>query len=349
MFGPAQVKGAQLAVDQINQTGGVDGAQLRLVVRDDRSDPAVGKRTMRQLIRRERPIAVLGPTLSAVAYVADPVANQLETPVIGISNTASGIVGRCRYPCSWSWRDSLGEAIAVPANITDYVLDEHPTTAAIVRAAGDLLGQQEAQLAIASFRRNGVRVVANVELPPSGSVIPGIRRALAHRPTALFIGTVSGATAAQTIKAARAAGFRGTFLGGNVMNSDATAALAGRAGAGTRSASAWYHDNDFPANAAFVSAFTQRYGQPPDQFATQAYTGVQVVADALRRGHVVTSRGSIATQRTLLQRALPRVALLTPLGPFRFTSDHDVEQIVWILAMDGGGHHRLVGFCNPGC
>jgi branched-chain amino acid transport system substrate-binding protein len=349
VFGPAQVNGAWLAVEQIDQAGGVDGAQLRLVVRDDRSDPATGRRAMRQLIRQEQPIAVLGPTLSAVAYVADPVANRLETPVLGISNTATGIVGACAHPCAWSWRDSLGEAIAVPANISDYVLEAHPSTAAIVQLAGDVLGRQEAGLARGSLRENGVRVVADVRLPATGSVVAGVRRAVARRPAALFVGTVSGSAAAQIIKAARAAGFRGTFLGGNVMNSDATAALAGEAGAGTRSASAWYRDNDFPANSAFVSAYRQRYGVPPDQFATQAYTGVQVVADALRRGRVATSRQPIERQRALLQRALPSVALLSPLGPFRFTADHDVEQIVWILAMDGRGGHRLVGFCNAGC
>ena len=35
----------------------------------------------------------------------------------------------------------------------------------------------------------------------------------------------------------------------------------------------------------------------------------------------------------MLQSALANVALTTPLGPFRFTADHDVAQIVWVLAM----------------
>ena len=39
----------------------------------------------------------------------------------------------------------------------------------------------------------------------------------------------------------------------------------------------------------------------------------------------------------------------TPLGPFRFTADHDVSQIVWILSVTKTGGPRLVGFCNPTC
>ncbi len=36
------------------------------------------------------------------------------------------------------------------------------------------------------------------------------------------------------------------------------------------------------------------------------------------------------------------------LGPFRFTKDHDVDQIVWIQQMTADGH-ALVGYCDPGC
>ena len=32
----------------------------------------------------------------------------------------------------------------------------------------------------------------------------------------------------------------------------------------------------------------------------------------------------------------------TPLGPFQFTSTHDVKQTVWVIAMDGKGGFTLV-------
>ena len=349
VFGPQQLEGAQLAVAQINAAGGVDGAMLRLVEQNDDSDPASGAVAMRTLIQHDGVVAVLGPTLSAVAYKADPIANRLRTPVLGVSNTASGIVGTCAFSCAWSWRDSLGEAIAVPADIEAYSLQAHPSTAAVVVASDDVLGGQEAALAKSSFPANGVRVVGSSSVPSTGSVVAGVRAALAGHPQVLFVATVSGQVAAEVIKAARAAGFTGTFLGGNTMNSDATARLAGSGGSGARSASAWYRNNDFPANSAFVTAYRQTYGTNPDQFATQAYVGVQILADALQRGRVGGSTAPIAKQRAMLQQALPNVTLLTPLGPFRFTSDHDVSQIVWVLAMDGHGGHTLAGFCDPGC
>jgi branched-chain amino acid transport system substrate-binding protein len=149
--------------------------------------------------------------------------------------------------------------------------------------------------------------------------------------------------------AARDAGFRGAFLGGSTFNSSSTGTAAGAAGTGALSGSAWYAGNDFPANATFVSDYTRAYGEAPDQFAAQAFTGVEIAAQALTRAGIAHTTMPLAAQRARIQASLGAVALMTPLGPFRFTSDHDVSQIVWVDAMNGHGGSTLAGFCNPAC
>jgi branched-chain amino acid transport system substrate-binding protein len=304
---------------------------------------------MQQLIRRDHAVAVLGPSLSLVAVKADPLADGLRTPVVAVSNTANGIVGKCPYACTYIWRDSLGEATAVPANIDQYVLESHPSTAAILYVEGDKLGIDEARIAAASFGEEGVRVVANQKLPATGDLTAAVTNALVGNPQVVFIGASFGARAVDAMKQLRASGYFGTFLGGNTLNSATTSRLAGKVGAGARSGAAWYDGNDFPANQQFITAYEQTYDQPPDQFAAQAFVGVEIVADALRRGKIATSTKSIEDKRVALQKSLRDVALMTPLGPFRFTQDHDVSQIVWVLSMTAAGGHTLVGFCDPDC
>jgi hypothetical protein len=41
------------------------------------------------------------------------------------------------------------------------------------------------------------------------------------------------------------------------------------------------------------------------------------------------------------------VNIQSPLGPFQFTSNHDVKQTVWVIAMDGVGGFTLVHQINP--
>jgi branched-chain amino acid transport system substrate-binding protein len=352
VYGPQQADAARLAIAQINAAGGVNGAKLRLRLVDDGSDPARGTQGMRDLIERQHVAAVLGPSLSLVAVHADPVADRLRTPVLAVSNTAGGIVGKCDYPCTWIWRDSLGEATAIPAVINAYLARRSASTSAILATGDDVLGEYEADVARSAFASSGVQVLADVRIPPRDvdrrTIGAYVTRALADKPQILFIGTTFGAIAAEAMRIAREQGFTGAILGGNTLNSATTTRAAGAAGRGARSGAAWYADNDFPANVAFIRAYRDAYHRTPDQFAAQAYAGVQILASALSAAGDVSGR-PIAEVRQALQDALPDVALTTPLGPFRFTPSHDVAQVVWILAMDGRGGHDLVGFCNPQC
>src|SRR5207249_6464363 len=115
-YNPQQSNGALLAVEQINNAGGINGAKLQLNIEDDGSARDQGITAFRKFIEQDKVAAILGPTLSAVAAGAHPVAQQSGVPVIAISNTGLGIVGKCDYgACDWIFRASLGEETALPA------------------------------------------------------------------------------------------------------------------------------------------------------------------------------------------------------------------------------------------
>jgi branched-chain amino acid transport system substrate-binding protein len=139
---------------------------------------------------------------------------------------------------------------------------------------------------------------------------------------------------------ARNLGWQGQFLGGNGFNTAVVSAQAGAAGKGARSASAWYIGNTFPSNADFVSAYKAKYSKDPDQFSAQGYTGIKIIADAAKRANLTFT--DIAGDRDKLRKAMETVNIQTPLGPFQFTSTHDVKQTVWVIAMDGNGGFTLV-------
>jgi branched-chain amino acid transport system substrate-binding protein len=349
--GPQQEKAIDLAVSQIDAAGGINGAQLEVLIRDDGSNPAAGAGLMRQLITTDHVLAVIGPTTSDVAVTADPVADQLHVPVIAVSNVVNGVVGHCAYPCSWIWRDSLAESVTVPDAISVAVQTDHPRTAAMIYSTPDLLGAEDAAVAASAFRALSVPVIADLPALESGSsVYLELRVALENHPDALFVGSASAQFVSLVVHTARALGFNGVLVGGNTMNSTTTSSLLGQAGAGALSGAAWTVHVAFPANTAFVQAYQNAYGQLPDEFAAQAFTAVDILAAALREAEPGWGADTtLATQRAGVQSALRDTALMTPLGPFRFTADHDVNQIVWIVAVTANGSHELVDFCNPTC
>src|SRR5256712_11521559 len=99
IYGPAQQNGARLAMDQINASGGIDGAKIALVIEDDASARDQGITVFRKLINEDKVAAILGPTLSGVAAAAHPVAQQAGLSAIARSNTRDWVVGT---RVSWS-------------------------------------------------------------------------------------------------------------------------------------------------------------------------------------------------------------------------------------------------------
>jgi branched-chain amino acid transport system substrate-binding protein len=82
LSGPAAVQGAayqnavRLVAEQINADGGIDGKQLELVIRDNKSDPTEALQVAKGMIENEGIVAMVGggsspTTLSLVDYVED--------------------------------------------------------------------------------------------------------------------------------------------------------------------------------------------------------------------------------------------------------------------------------------
>ena len=338
-YGPQQLKAARLAIEQVNGEDELNGAKLTLVQRDDASDPARSASAMKGLIEKDGVLAVLGPTFSNSAVEADPVANRLSTPVLAVSNTAPGIVGDCPYPCDFIFRDSLGEQTAIPANVGEAVSGTGGETAAIVHPADDPFGETTAGIAEEAFKANGIEVVASTKTPA------GLGLALQAKPEVLMITASSGEAAADLIVEARSKGFTGVILGGNAFNSSATSRAAGRDGRGVQSAAGWFKGNGSEANREFITEYRAAWGEEPDQFAAQAYTGILILAEAI--GDADLGFTDLSADRVALRDAMEGVELDTPLGEFSFTEDRDVSQPIWIVEMDGKGGFELVRKLPP--
>jgi branched-chain amino acid transport system substrate-binding protein len=82
--GEAIVRGLSIAIDEINAAGGVLGKKLELVVRDDESNPAKGVVAARELMQRERVVAMFGGLDTPVSLAIVPFANQSKVPFMGV-------------------------------------------------------------------------------------------------------------------------------------------------------------------------------------------------------------------------------------------------------------------------
>jgi branched-chain amino acid transport system substrate-binding protein len=352
VYGPQSRDGMKLAVKQINASGGVNGAMIQVSYNDDASDKSQSAQVAQTLIQSEQDLALLGPTLSNSAVAVHPLAEQLKTPILAVSTTGIHIVPDCNWtaanpnstPCKYVFRDSLGEQTAIPDNIMSYAGDAHPKTGVLLVAKDDKFSSDGGTIVQNTVGQYSIQLLQTIKFSKAeADLSPYVTTAVRLKPDVIFI-TSLGGIPAKIMKEARAQGFTGQFLGGNGFNTATVSNQAGAAGKGARSASAWYLGNTFPSNADFVSAYKAEYNKDPDQFAAQGYTAIKILADAAKRANLTFS--DLNGDRDRLRAAMETVSIDSPLGPFKFTANHDVKQTVWIIQMDGQGGFTLVHQIN---
>ncbi|MGY2050944.1 ABC transporter substrate-binding protein [Methylobacterium sp. JK268] len=89
-MGVSMRDGVRLAVQEINQKGGVLGRPLQIVERDDEAKNEVGAQVAQELINKEKVVATLGFINTGVALAAQRFYQEAEIPVI--NNVATGTV-----------------------------------------------------------------------------------------------------------------------------------------------------------------------------------------------------------------------------------------------------------------
>ena len=344
VYGPQSRDGMNLAVKQINASGGVSGAQIKLSINDDASLQPQAQQLAQTLIQQEQDLALLGPTLSNSAVAAHPLAEKLKTPILAVSTTGIHIVPDCNFPatapCQYVFRDSLGEETAIPDNIQSYAADSHPKTGVLLVAQDDKFSSDGGTIVQNTVGKYGITLLRVIKFNKAeADLAPYVTQAVQLKPDVIFI-TSLGGIPAKIMTEARKQNWTGQFLGGNGFNTATVSAQAGANGKGARSGSAWYLGNNFPSNADFVTSYKAEYNKDPDQFGAQGYTAIKILADSASRANLTFT--DLAGDRDKLRAAMESVNIQTPLGPFQFTASHDVKQTVWVIAMDGKGGFTLV-------
>lgn len=79
--------GAQLAVDEINKNGGINGKMIELIIEDDVCDPANGVAAINKMITTDKPVAIVGAVCSSVTLAIAPIAEKNKIVLISPAST----------------------------------------------------------------------------------------------------------------------------------------------------------------------------------------------------------------------------------------------------------------------
>ena len=283
IYGSVQKNASELAVDEINRGNFLGNGKIKLLIEDDRSVKESAITAFETLINRNRVVAILGPTLSNSAKAADPIAQEKGIPVLGVSNTADGIVEMGDFV----FRNSLPESDVQPntVRVTRGALGYNRV--AVLYGDDDAFTKSGYDVFLKALQDAGVQIVATETFKKGDTDFSAqLTKIKAANPEAIILSALAEEAAGIMVQA-RQLGIPASvpFIGGNGLNSPKLAQLAGTAAEGAISGAAWFINAETPGNQAFVKAYRDKYGNDPDQFAAQAYAGVYLLAQAMKNAN----------------------------------------------------------------
>ncbi len=275
-YGEAQKAGLELALAELNEAN-KGKLKLELQIEDSGGKKESAINSVNKLINQDNVVAIIGPTLSGEMFAAGPIANDAETPIFGISNTAEGIndIGE------FVFRNSLPESIAIPSAMKAAHEKKGFKKAAFIYAANDDFSVSGFKTMKATAEEMGLENLGEASFSVGDVDFSAqLTKIKQLNPDVLLVSALYK-EGSLVVKKARELGITATIVGGNGFNNPKVFEIAGDAANGLIVATPFSPEKQDEKVQTFVKAFEAKYGKKPDQFAAQAYDGLYILAQSL--------------------------------------------------------------------
>jgi ABC-type branched-subunit amino acid transport system substrate-binding protein len=197
--------GATAWAKMVNAHGGLLGHKVQLVQENDASDPATAAALVRKCVTQEHANFIFGPESTSTAAAAIPIANQLQTVLLGWQSGWNGQSVSDANLHSYSF-PGIGNVYFADdlATITQLVAPRHYTRVAVIEdnSPGGLGNTQYVQSLESKY---GFKVVASQIVNPGATDdTPQVLKLLAAKPQIIVLGLTPGPDTITFIKSTRA-------------------------------------------------------------------------------------------------------------------------------------------------
>lgn len=278
-FGQSTKNGAEMAADEINKAGGIDGRTIQIIVEDDQGEPNKAATVVTKLINQDKVMAILGEVASSNSLAAAPKAQEAKVPMISPSSTNPAVTQVGDYIFRVCFIDPFqGEVMAkFAAN------NLKAKRAAILYDFNSDYSRGLYAFFKRSFTGLGGQIVSEKSYTQGDRDFSGQLTAIrSANPDVIYVpgyygevGVISNQTKQLGIKA--------PLLGGDGWDAPQLWQLGGASLNGNYISNHYSVDDPSPAIQKFVADYKARYNISPDALAALGYDSMKVLADAIKR------------------------------------------------------------------
>ncbi len=335
-YGAFSMHGAELAVKEINEAGGVDGHKIELYNADSQGTPVEGVSATRRLIDEDEAGFIIGDVSSSVTLAMQPVVEDAGVLLLNAASSNPKITyGAGVGGYKWTFRNyptDENRALIV----AKYAAEQRGFTKFAVLSVDTDYGRSAIEFTkkyLPEFKGE----ILSEDYYKEGevdfrSVLSKIRDNGAQAIIMYGLADTTPIVARQMVELGLAG--KVTLIGNGEFNTAKTIESAPTALEGAVEAAAWLPAWDSPESKAFVEKFTTTYKEVPNNHAYVHWDTVHLLAEAIHEA------GSIDQEK--VRDALSKIKYKSPVGEVTF-DDHNQARLPMILLQIENGKPSIKG------
>lgn len=318
-------KGAQLALEEINASDGINGSLLEMIVYDDAANPSTAANVIRRALFQDNVVAIFGPNMSSAVIGVHPLAQQAKIPMLVGATSPS-----FRYsviPNDYLFRLRADDGVKV-AQLVKYAVEVLG-----IKKPGVIYGSTDyclagLDVAKSEFPKYGIEIVAMEQIKEGEKDATGQLLKLKNAGFDGLIGLTHEPEAAVVVTQLRQLQIEVPVIGFSAWGVPAFTDLAGEAAIGVYSVQGFNPTDPDPVVVEFVEAYKAKWnGEEPSDPSQAYYDGMYLLADALK---------NVGTNGTKLAEYLATTANIFGVqGELKCDEHHNFTNVSLISQFDG--------------
>ena len=324
--GKSALNGAKLAVKQANQTGGINGKMIELVVYDDQASPKQAVPISNKLIEKDKVVAAISGSYSGATSAAAGVFQSAEIPYISAYAVHPEITKAGNYVFRTSF---MGEVQGrAGAKLIGATLQRKRVV--LITLKNDFGKSLAAGFKEAAGQFN-LQIVNEYEYSIKDRQFgPIVAKVKADAPEAIYA-TGYFFTAGPLVSQLRAAGITVPVIGQEGYDSEQFIKIAGKASEGTIITTSLDRDSNSSETRSFISEFEAMAGHKVDMVAASGHTAMKVLVAAMKKAGT--------TSPSAIRNAIAQTNLVASTGSISFNDLGEVQKNVQVQVVRDGDFH----------
>ena len=327
-YGNATIEGLQLAIDEANEAGGINGKKIELVSVDDKSEAAESINAATKLISDDDVKVIVGPATTGLVLAETQTATDAKVPIIAPCATSPEATVENGKVKPYVFRSCFIDPQQGEVMATFAAKDLKAKTAVIYVDNSSDYSKSLAKVFREKFEAAGGKVVMEEAFLQKDQDFKATLTKLKTANADVMFVPAYYEEVGKIVKQAREMGINSAILGTDGWDDTKVVDIAGADALNNTFFSTHYSEKDAEVQG-FIEAYKKKFNRAPNVFAALGYDAGKMLVDALKRA------GSGDTEK--IREALEATKdLKVGTGTISMDKNHNPIKTAVILEMKNG-------------